>query len=144
MKVNTPHRGFNKLANRSLVGRGVIISAAQRSNRIRAFTDTHSYTGKPYALGDLQKRDIEIYFKGYNVPASIKEYLIHPDYGYDKALYVYLFKTYGVRNRDIVHGWIVTTDNHRVIYAVPTSNTAKCNGLIQYMVRALERGYGEL
>lgn len=140
MKVNTEHAGFNKLANSGYVGRGNVMSGAQRSTYVRAHNSVMSPAGTKREPGYLQAFDMGT-FKGYRVPRAVSECV--RDHGKDQQLIVYLFKTYGARDRVVQHGWVVTDCQHKPLLTMGDNGMHKSWMVARYMAVALERGYGE-
>jgi hypothetical protein len=140
MRVNTLHAGFNKLANHGYVGRGNVMSGAQRSTYVAAYNTTEC-NGFKHEPGYLQKYDMSV-FKGYRVPRAVLNEV--EDSGKEQQLIVYLFKTYGARDRVVQQGWVVTDCQHKPLITVGDNSTHKSWMVARYMAVALERGYGEL
>lgn len=140
MRVNTQHAGFNKLANSGYVGRGNVMSGAQRSTYVRAHNCVINPAGETVEPGHLQAFDMGT-FKGYRVPRAVSDFV--RAIGKDQQLIVYLFKTYGARDRVVQHGWIITDCQHKTLLTHADNGMHKSWMVVNYMANALQRGYGE-
>jgi hypothetical protein len=116
MKIETGHKAFDHQC--TCISKGNVIGNCQLSAYIRAFNCTEDGQGQPCLPGKMQQWDLnEWMFRNLNVPNEVKGYVYRNAVNKPVILYVFF---HWAKERRIVHGWILTTADHKYIghYAI--------------------------
>lgn len=121
MFINTGHMAFDRQTN--IITTGNIYGNTQTSSYIRAFNETRNPVGEYREPGYLQKFDLAPFFDRdpKNMPLVVK---VFGEYMKDQDTILYEFHHWN-RNVKIIHGYILTTADHRFLDQIVTGPTYK-------------------
>lgn len=117
MAIDTGHRTFDSQTN--IISTGNLIANTVLGAHIRPYNETRIMNGEHREPGYLQRWDLENFS---NLPLHVR--LIVQAYGADNGTYLYRFHHFNNRKK-IIHGYILTSDDHRFLYRSVTGPTYK-------------------
>lgn len=130
MHIETGHATFDRQTN--IISHGNIIANTMLGWHIRAWTDTtHWQEGKQHQPGYLQNFDLDAFVR---LPGHVRDYMrraLHSQAGW-----LYQFYSFS-GNRETVHGYVLTANDHTLIKAFYTGPTYKSwhviDGVLPYV-----------
>jgi hypothetical protein len=124
MVFNSGHKTFDRQV--AFVSTGNVISPCQLSTHVRAYAEL-SCNGMMFEPGHLRDHDLG-WFDSTGMPKSLRQWLLRITQ--EEGAWVYRFCHYNSKGRRVVHGWVVTTNNHRLLTKYYTGPTWKSNLVI--------------
>lgn len=122
--VRTGHAGYDRAAEACPPVQGNAVTPIQSSSYIRAWSDVRA-NGADFSPGELHAADLRPY-RG-TVPRPILAEV--SEAGRDRAVIFYVFRHWRGA-RPIVHGYVLTDAEHRLIRRWTTGPTRKSEGVI--------------
>jgi hypothetical protein len=130
MLMESGHKTFDRQTN--LITRGNVYSNTQISSYIRPYNQTE-WNGKTVQKGELQNYDLKFFGK---LPFEVEEAV--RAYAKDKSIILYMFFHRNSDKEKIVHGYVITDTQYRLIDFFVTGPTYKSYNVIkecsQYVV----------
>lgn len=115
--IKITHKTFNKQTN--FIGKGKVIANTQFSNHIRAYNQIQSQGNDSKMKGELQKIDLAPFGK---LPRRVYESV--KKHGVNQNIILYKFFHKNSSNEQVVHGYLLTTEEHELLdyYLVHLTN----------------------
>lgn len=120
MHIETGHVTFDRQCR--YIGTGNQIGDTVFAAYIRPFNTPTLPNGQPCAPGEMQRWDLNEWWKGRNMPHDVRHFV--ETKAIDEAVILYQFFHHQGQAR-IEHGWIVTDEQHRLLHKFYSGTTAK-------------------
>jgi hypothetical protein len=119
MVFESGHKTFDRQV--AFVSTGNVISPCQLSTHVRAYAEL-SCNGMMFEPGRLQAHDLG-WFDSTGMPGYMRHWLVRTTA--EEGAWVYRFSHYNSQGRRVVHGWVVTDNQHRLLRKFYTGPTYK-------------------
>jgi len=130
MLFESGHKTFDRQVD--CISTGNVIGHVQLSFHIRAYTETecNGFTRPP---GHLRAFDL----KTWNLPIRVRDRVLKETE--DKSVWLYEFRHW-TGNRKIVHGYVITSYDHRLLAKFLTGPTYKSVSVINEAITYITKG----
>jgi len=125
MLVNTGHRTFDRQTN--VISTGNIIADTQAAFYVRGELEVTCWGDTVYKPGHLRDYDLGA-FRG--IPGYIRAHILKHTNGTEKSVWVSMFFHHRGEQR-IVHGYVITTPDHKLLGKFVTGPTYKSELVIE-------------
>lgn len=122
MKIETEHKTFNQQTR--VIGAGNIIATTQVSLFIRAWNNTYRWDGDTVEPGYLQNFDLTAFRLPKHIEKAVRDTAV------DESVILYEFRHFN-GDKKIVHGYVITDGEYRLLRTFVTGPTWKSNSVIK-------------
>jgi len=133
MNLVTGHKAFDKQSE-GCISTGNVMSNVQFSFFIRPFCETKC-NGYINPEGYLRDYDLEIFRK--TIPRGVLQRVLEETV--DKSVILYKFRSWR-KGKEIIHGWVITDDNHNLIYEMLAGKSPKSDDVLRACVKEVSKG----